>query len=1092
MMRRRALRRLLTMAFVFGTAGEHLAGRLAFGAKRADLEPQACAEIDRGARPSGEKKAITTGIRGRVTDENGVPIEGMIVADYSGSPYPETFTNADGTYELETPPGLVQLNACDCGSFVRYVDVWHPNVWDSDYWRNLVPATVFSVSEGQVIDGVDFRVPLAGTIGVSLRDGGGNPIDADRGDGSGWGSYGSLFFEREGGRYLMNDGPLDFNNGSYQSYVIPVGTTMFLRARPQGTPFVPEYYEDRTSLGEATPIPIVAPTVHPVTVVLEETGSEITGTIGFSAPPSSVTYRYVEIMAASQFPGSYYDVVYADAAGNYELAGIPDGDYKLRCRARFRPIAGQPSVTTTKYSVNSSTFVGGEVIQIRGGNASLVRDFTADVAPTVDTIVVNRTALPLAALAGTTGPAEELQLWTTNPSVDWSATTSATWVRVTPESGNLRGSGLAQTLQVWADATGLAAGVHSGFLSIVDVNGGSTLFIAVTATVAEAPQSVVSLTMSPSMLEFFSTVPQYSPQSVELRNGGGSAVDWAFRSGVVELYPPSGRLAAGESVVLTAAVANGAATVEFGSVTGTLECLVGPEVAVVVPVSVTTSPAPVAGDRLGTGGRVRGGRIPDGLVSRTVPIISSKTPGWAGSSWSSDVQIGDVAQMTGATRSQIEGPPVDVDAIGQLTVFFTEFGKTNGADSLVIAGEVTADVTTFGDPTGNAFRQIGKAGVLEFRFDSGNPTGIWTRSWTPARDGRGTYGQEVPAAESRSLITGGEVAVLPVVISGSSFRTNLIVAETAGSAADVDVRLFSPEGAQLGDPISISLAALEQKVIGSSYLSRAADLAWAEVEVSGTGIVAVMGSLVDQESNDPTTIFAAKSAVLSRSGRIVLPSVAHAPGLAGTNWRSDVWLVNSGNVEVTLSLRLATGPGTMVDGRTFVLGPKMQVVLTDVVLSEFGIDNGKGTLVVGVESGPSSGVHASCRIYNDSPEGTFGQGVWPIAQEREVVVGDSGIAMFGLEKTALSRSNLLVTETSGVPVTASVSGNGRKIVRTLAAWETWQVSDVLGALGIAKGRTGVSLSVRAEEGAGAVSSFASVVDAFTGDGTTVPGYTGAE
>lgn len=81
-----------------------------------------------------------------------------------------------------------------------------------------------------------------------------------------------------------------------------------------------------------------------------------------------------------------------------------------------------------------------------------------------------------------------------------------------------------------------------------------------------------------------------------------------------------------------------------------------------------------------------------------------------------------------------------------------------------------------------------------------------------------------------------------------------------------------------------------------------------------------------------------------------IPVVANLPGLAGTDWRSDVSVTNVGDDSTTVVLELF--PELRDGGPTFVqpepsqidLEPGEQDVLTDVVFTEFGLRDVKGAL----------------------------------------------------------------------------------------------------------------------------------------------------
>ncbi len=126
---------------------------------------------------------------------------------------------------------------------------------------------------------------------------------------------------------------------------------------------------------------------------------------------------------------------------------------------------------------------------------------------------------------------------------------------------------------------------------------------------------------------------------------------------------------------------------------------------------------------------------------------------------------------------------------------------------------------------------------------------------------------------------------------------------------------------------------------------------------------------------------------------VVVPVIAHNPGLHGTEWQTDLWIDNPYGDTSTVTLTFYPESGGSVVEETSIEGFR-GLFFGDIVLNTFGMDNTKGMLLV---SAPGSRVEVRARIYNTGGgEGEFGQ------------------AMFGIPTVDLRRQGYV----SGVSTTA--------------------------------------------------------------------------
>jgi hypothetical protein len=218
-------------------------------------------------------------------------------------------------------------------------------------------------------------------------------------------------------------------------------------------------------------------------------------------------------------------------------------------------------------------------------------------------------------------------------------------------------------------------------------------------------------------------------------------------------------------------------------------------------------------------------------------------------------------------------------------------------------------------------------------------------------------------------------------------------------------------------------------------------------------------------------VLAATAPASVSADSLVLPGAAHTAGLAGTQWVTDLRVLNAAAEPATVTLTFTpnVAGATVSLSRTVAAGELW--VLDDVVGATFGLEQ-SGFMVVS-SSGP---LVAGQRTLNRSPAGTYGQFIPAIATA-------STDAHFTGLRGGQFRSNLGVVNPSDQTVVVNIDvasgtsfelGPGAGV--QLGGVDRWDGFDPGGESG--------SLSA-----SGAVVSYASVVDNSSGDPAYVPGLT---
>ena len=226
---------------------------------------------------------------------------------------------------------------------------------------------------------------------------------------------------------------------------------------------------------------------------------------------------------------------------------------------------------------------------------------------------------------------------------------------------------------------------------------------------------------------------------------------------------------------------------------------------------------------------------------------------------------------------------------------------------------------------------------------------------------------------------------------------------------------------------------------------------------------------------------AAPSSALKIGGpEVVVPVIAHNPGLLGTEWRTEVWIDNPyGDVsDVILTFYPTNGSPVVVET---TIGEYMELFYDDIVLNTFGMDNTKGMLIV---SAPGTRVEVRARIFNTGGgEGQFGQAMFGLDTgdlRRQSYV--SGISTIEGNRVSFGIAN--PTENSfDVNLDVVDAGDGVNLhseTVTLEPYQVVQFSDVAARLGLPESST-IRIQVNAAFNENFFYAYASVVRNDTGD-----------
>ncbi len=239
---------------------------------------------------------------------------------------------------------------------------------------------------------------------------------------------------------------------------------------------------------------------------------------------------------------------------------------------------------------------------------------------------------------------------------------------------------------------------------------------------------------------------------------------------------------------------------------------------------------------------------------------------------------------------------------------------------------------------------------------------------------------------------------------------------------------------------------------------------------------------------------------------VVIPATARVRGAAGTDWRSDVMLVNVGTSPASLAIELLERGRANEEpiGVLAQLAAGESIFIDDILDNAFSIE---GAAALRVTVGYGS-VALTSRTYNllaagnglGLPAGsTFGQFIPALTTDDAIPFGDSGhLAQLSHDPTLNtgSRSNLILVNGSDAPVEVDITlhdGDGSvlgDVSLTLRAWEYTQLDRIFEQVTQSVVDNGY-LVVRPDTPGGRVYAMASVVDNLTGDPIAIPATLGS-
>ena len=219
----------------------------------------------------------------------------------------------------------------------------------------------------------------------------------------------------------------------------------------------------------------------------------------------------------------------------------------------------------------------------------------------------------------------------------------------------------------------------------------------------------------------------------------------------------------------------------------------------------------------------------------------------------------------------------------------------------------------------------------------------------------------------------------------------------------------------------------------------------------------------------------------AQAARWIVPGSAHASGSGGTNWRTDLTLVNPGIGAATATiwfLPTNADNGTLPVPATRTVPAGGQLVVPDILDTLFGRSGGGALLVESSEAA----LTVASRTYNKLPDREYGMALPGVPTTQAIAPGETGHLVF-LVKSSRYRTNVGFAGTSSQRGTVRVKlrdaagvliGEATRDLLPNGQTQIDRVFDALGAPATTVARAEVTSDVP-------VVAFATVIDEKTGD-----------
>jgi hypothetical protein len=270
---------------------------------------------------SGIDAALATGgtVSGSITAvQGGIPIQNAYVRLFTDTTDTGSFVGGDYT----DASGHYLINGLLADTYYVEIQAPYNSPYVDEFYNNrasLATADPVNVTLGNTTD-VDAALETGGAlVGMVTAVQGGNPIQST-----------SVYLYR-GPTHEWVDSDFTAADGAYSFMGLPAGNYYLHFSPPYYSDYLGEYYNNKTTLAQADSIAISLNITTTINAALE-TGGTLVGTV--TAEDGGAPIQYTTVYAYNSLTAtSYFRADSTDAAGQYEISGLPADSYYLKFAA---------------------------------------------------------------------------------------------------------------------------------------------------------------------------------------------------------------------------------------------------------------------------------------------------------------------------------------------------------------------------------------------------------------------------------------------------------------------------------------------------------------------------------------------------------------------------------------------------------------------------------------------------------------------------------------------------------------------------------------------------------------------------------------
>ena len=365
-----------------------------------------------------------------------------------------------------------------------------------------------------------------------------------------------------------------------------------------------------------------------------------------------------------------------------------------------------------------------------------------------------------------------------------------------------------------------------------------------------------------------------------------------------------------------------------------------------------------------------------------------------------------------------------VDLLRDLRMYFTSETPAVATTSANLEQLPPSQGLMLGDVVKSVFNNDADSGTLQIRSLDWNKIVVSAQLVNVAPNG-GSYGAAIPVFRSDRSTAPGDRLVLTGLRKGPGSRTDLVVQETSGLAAQVLIQYLSADGTILGTTEEtlqpFRMRRIVDRVPAGAVTARVNNLA------ASAGRIVAYATPTDTVTGDFWTVvdWDRQFAALRTEPRLI-PVAGAVRGMNGSSFRTDLDIVNVGPERATAHLIYYREDESSIE-KDLTLEPDQTRSFANVAADFFNAPDSLGHIVI---TPRDSSLAITSRTYLTAASGTFAAGVPSIPLDAALRLGQSSV-VGGVEiasrntilakKGGTYRTNVGLVETAGFPLTVRMT-----------------------------------------------------------------------